>query len=115
MWRSQRFLFDPRQVTLTSFIFIGQQSSYRSSTQNAEGHRIVTPWKHWMNACEDYLEMDQDRPSGISLGDIQRYMLREFGLSFEKTSNLLLDLNKIGRVSMRDGKVILQRREADMP
>jgi len=67
-----------------------------------------------MNACEDYLEMDQGGSSGISLGNIQRYMLREFGLSFERTSNILLDLGRIGRVSMKHGKVILQRREADI-
>jgi len=51
---------------------------------------------------------------GISLDQVRRYMLKEFGLSFCTSSMILRDLARIRQVKVVDGRVVLQRDEANM-
>jgi hypothetical protein len=64
-----------------------------------------TKWKRWMNTCHEYVERVGDCGAFPSIGNVQRYMLYEFGLSDRTTSRILHDLAEIGRIQVIKNRV----------
>ena len=66
-----------------------------------------------MDACDEYVRLCVGLAGPISLGQIRRYMLRRFGLSFNSTSEILHDLAEIGRVKVIDRRITFASPEMD--
>lgn len=72
------------------------------------GHK--TKQSMWMSICSEYIENSYEAGFARSVEQVQRYMLREFGLSYGLTSLVLHDLARIGRICVSHHRIVPNRR-----